>query len=45
VIVVVAAGVVGAGAVGVFNGAAAPGAGGGGAFKTSTAMVARRTMV
>ncbi|HUL27971.1 MAG TPA: peptidoglycan-binding protein [Streptosporangiaceae bacterium] len=45
VIVVVAAAVVAAGVTGVFSGAAAPGPGGGGAFRTSTAMVTRRTLV
>jgi hypothetical protein len=43
-IVLVAAGVVAAGADGLFNGSA-PGTGGGGADRTSTALVTRRTLV
>ena len=43
-VAVVAAGVVAAGAAGLFKGTA-PGAGGAGAFKTSTALVTRRTLV
>jgi hypothetical protein len=45
VIVVVAIGVVAATMAGVWKGTAAPGAGGAGAFKTSTALVTRRTLV
>jgi peptidoglycan hydrolase-like protein with peptidoglycan-binding domain len=44
VIVLVAAGVVAAGAAGVFKGAA-PGTGGAGTYRTSTAVVTRRTLV
>jgi peptidoglycan hydrolase-like protein with peptidoglycan-binding domain len=44
VIVLVGAGVVAAGVAGLFNGAA-PGTGGGGADKTATALVTRRTLV
>jgi hypothetical protein len=44
VIVLVAAGIVGAGAAGLFKGAA-PGTDGGGADRTSTALVTRRTLV
>jgi hypothetical protein len=45
VIVVVAAAAAAFAVAGVLKGTAAPGAGGGGAFKTSTAIVARRTLV
>ena len=45
VIVVVAAGAAAFAVAGVLKRTAAPGAGGGGAFRTSTAVVARRTLV
>jgi hypothetical protein len=45
VIVVVAAAVAAFAVAGVWKGTAAPGTGGAGAFKTSTAMVTRRTLV